>query len=177
MKWFMLVAIVFTACSETVTPKPAPAGIRLPIHFPPLFLFGFATVAYQSEGTIKADGGRVHSNWSEWEDMGKVKGEQRNPGGNGFFSRYTEDLDRSASLGATAFSYAIDWARLEPEPGQFDDVELQRVVDLITAMRNRNLRPLIVLFHWVTPYWVQSPKSGVDLLARDNRHSSMRSSP
>ena len=155
----LLVALA-AGCGEGASSEP-----RLPVAFPAGFRFGFATVAYQSEGTLRADGTRVDSNWSEWEDLGKVKDGQHNDRGNGFFDHYAEDLDRAASLGADAFSYALDWSRLEPAPGEFDDQELARVVAIVQAMRDRGLAPLIVLFHWVTPAWVQSPTSGVDLLA------------
>lgn len=139
---------------------------RLPVSLPADFRLGFATIAYQSEGTTKADGSRVSSNWSEWEDLGGIQGGERNDHGNGFFDHPEVDLDLSARLGANTFSYGIDWARIEPAPGVFDEGEVERVVDLVLAMRERGLRPLIVLFHWVTPTWVQSPKSGLDLLAR-----------
>jgi len=161
---FVLAAVIVAllGCSRTV-------GVtKFPIQFPPNFLFGFATVAYQSEGTLRRDDTRVQSNWSEWEDLGKVQDGQRNDLGNGFRDGYAEDLDRAAALGANTFSYAVDWARLEPEQGVFDEKELKRIVDIITAMRVRGLKPLIVLFHWVTPAWVQSPKTGKDMLAQED---------
>ncbi len=157
MRSAWLVALLAAiACSDGAPP---------PLSFPASFRFGFATVAYQSEGTMRADGTRVSSNWSEWEDLGKLDDGQHNDHGNGFFDHYTDDLDRASSLGADSFSYAIDWSRLEPSPGVFDEQELARVVSIVQAMRARNLRPLIVLFHWVTPSWVQSPVTGIDLLA------------
>lgn len=156
------VIVALWGCSRTV-------GVtKFPVRFPPNFLFGFATVAYQSEGTLRRDQSRVQSNWSEWEDLGHIMDGQRNDLGNGFRDGYAEDFDRAVALGANTFSYAIDWARLEPAPGVFDDKELSRIVDIITAMRVRGLRPLIVLFHWVTPVWVQSPKSGKDMLAQED---------
>jgi beta-glucosidase/6-phospho-beta-glucosidase/beta-galactosidase len=152
--------------TRTLPKTPVP---ELPVAFPPGFDFGFATVAYQSEGTLRSDGTRVSSNWSEWEDLGKVARGERNDRGNGFLEAYEADLDRAASLGATAFSYAIDWARLEPERGRFDEAEIARVVRIVEAIRARHMRPLVVLFHWVTPTWVQSPKTGEDLLSRPDR--------
>lgn len=162
-----LLGLLALACSSSDDAAGPPTEPRLPVSLPATFRMGFATVAYQSEGTMKRDGTRVSSNWSEWEDLGKVKDAQHNDRGNGFFDHYTVDLDNAASVGANSFSYAIDWARLEPQPGVFDDEELARIVDMVKAMRARNLRPLLVLFHWVTPSWVQSPKTGVDLLAQN----------
>lgn len=141
----------------------------LPIHFPKKFRFGFATVAYQSEGTMRSDSSRVRSNWSQWEDLGKIEGRQHNDHGNGFFDGYPVEFERAADLGATAFSYAIDWSRLEPKRGKFDDNERDRIVNIVKEMRKHGLHPLIVLFHWVTPAWVQSPFTGVDMLSAPNQ--------
>lgn len=155
--------------TDAAPPAPPPGTPNLPVSFPAGFRLGVATVAYQSEGTIQKDAKRVHSNWSEWEDLDKIEDKQRNPRGNGFFDHYDVDLDLAASIGANAFSYAIDWARIEPQEGVFDEDEVARAVDIVTHMKQRGIRPMVVLFHWVTPAWVQSPVSGVDLLSRDDQ--------
>lgn len=165
-----LALLLALGCSPAADePPPAPvAEPRLPVAFAPGFLFGFATVGWQSEGVERSDGTVVTSNWSEWQDLGKIKDGTHNDRGNGFHDHYETDLALCAGLGANAFSYAIDWARLEPKEGVFDDVELGLVVDKVKAMRAHGLRPVVVLFHWVTPTWVQSPKSGVDMLAKSD---------
>ncbi len=164
----VLALALAAACSKKADAPPDPSSPDtpvLPVAFPKDFRLGVATIAYQSEGTIQNNGKRVHSNWSEWEDMGKVENAQHNDRGNGFFDHYDVDLDLAKGLGANAFSYSLDWARIEPSPGVFDDDEAARAVSVVTAMRDRGLHPMIVLFHWVTPAWVQSPVSGVDMLA------------
>jgi beta-glucosidase/6-phospho-beta-glucosidase/beta-galactosidase len=155
-----LVAIAAACGCGSAKPDP-----DLPVKFPDGFRYGVATIAYQSEGTIQAGGGRVVSNWSQWEDLGKVENAQHNDRGNGFFDRYDVDLDLAKQMNANAFSYSLDWARIEPQPGVFDDAEAARAVQIISDMRARGLRPMVVLFHWVTPAWVQSPISGVDMLS------------
>lgn len=160
-----LLAAVALSCAKS---HPPAASTRLPATFPPGFRLGFATIAYQAEGDVTADGGRVDSNWSEWEDLGKVAGGEQNLRGNGFYDHYDVDLDLAAGIGANAFSYSLDWARIEPQEGVFDDAEAAREVAIIRAIRQRGMKPMVILFHWVTPAWVQSPKTGVDLLAQDD---------
>ena len=157
--------VAVAAACGTTSSSSTPDQPKLPVTFPKDFRFGVATIAYQSEGTIQKNGGRVDSNWSEWEDLGKVDEGQHNDRGNGFFDRWTVDLDLAAGIGANAFSYSLDWARIEPEEGVFDEDEAARAVAIVSDMKQRGLRPMIILFHWVSPAWVQSPKSGVDMLA------------
>ena len=155
----LAVVAVAAACSTS------PSYPKLPVTFPPGFRLGVATVAHQSEGTIQKNGATAQSNWSQWEDMGKIAEGQTNLRGCGFFDHYDVDLDLAAGIGANAFSYALDWARIEPQPGVFDADEAARAVNIIADMQQRGLRPMVILFHWVTPTWVQSPVTGVDMLA------------
>lgn len=158
----LIAPIALAGCSK---PNPAPL-----VTFPPGFQFGFATVQYQVEGTMRADGTRVASNWSQWEETpGHIADGTHNDYGNGFRQLYDADIGRAAGLGANAFSFAIDWARLEPSPGVFDDAELQHVIDVVKSIRAHGMRPIIVLFHWVTPTWVQSPKDNRDLLTKSDQ--------
>ncbi len=163
-RWsFCRAAVVLVALAAACSSSPSYP--KLPVTFPQGFRLGVGTVAHQSEGTIQKNGAIAQSNWSQWEDMGKIAEGQQNLRGNGFFDRYDTDLDLAAGIGANAFSYALDWARIEPQPGVFDPDEAARAVSIITDMQQRGLRPMVILFHWVTPTWVQSPVTGVDMLA------------
>lgn len=161
----LALALLAIGCGKAA---PQSSSTKLPVTFPPDFRLGFATIAYQSEGDVTLDGGRVDSNWSEWEDLGKVADGETNPRGNGFFEHPEVDLDLAASIGSNAFSYSLDWAKIEPAEGVFDEAEAQHEVEVIKAIRARGMRPMVILFHWETPAWVQSPKTGVDLLAQDD---------
>lgn len=163
------VILLASAAACASSSKAAPPYPDLPVSFPPGFRLGVATVAHQSEGTIQQNDGTAQSNWSQWEDMGKCAEGQKNRYGNGFFDRFDVDVQLAASIHANAFSYALDWARIEPQPGVFDDGEAQRAVDIVRDMRQHGLRPMVILFHWVTPTWVQSPVSGIDMLAKSDQ--------
>ena len=136
----LAVVAVAAACGTS------PSYPKLPVAFPPGFRLGVATVAHQSEGTIQKNGAIAQSNWSQWEDMGKIAEGQTNLRG-GFFDHYDVDLDLAAGIGANALSYALDWARIEPQPGVFDADEAARAVNIIADMQQRGLRPTVILFH------------------------------
>src|SRR4051812_35692660 len=99
----LLLALAAACGTKSSSPESSSSAPNLPVTFPQDFRLGVATIAYQSEGTIQKNGKRVQSNWSEWEDMGKVDGGQKNPFGNGFFDHYDVDLDLAKSIGANAF--------------------------------------------------------------------------
>ncbi len=135
------------------------------VRFPDGFLWGTASAAYQVEGREAPDGGSVASNWSEWEDDDRIIGHARSGRGSGFWELYAEDLDRAASLGNNAIRLGIEWARIEPQQGVWDDAALDHYVTVVQAARARGMTVFLTLYHWVVPTWVQSAAGGVDLVS------------
>ncbi|MFH1807825.1 MAG: family 1 glycosylhydrolase [Pseudomonadota bacterium] len=161
----LIVLGVLGACE----PQPAFVGVR----FPDSFSFGTANAAWQVCGD-QGVAGPVESNWSRWAAMGRIAGGQSNAVGNRFCEIYDEEFDRSVELGLGVFRLSADWPRIEPERGVFIDAELDALVDQLEAARARGLEPVLTLYHWAVPLWVQNPDPDwpggrVDLLA--DRHS------
>ena len=85
------------------------------LEFPPDFVFGVATSAYQVEGGIEND-------WSDWERAGKCKEPDARCGNSvEHWERFFDDVPLISRLGATAYRLSIEWARVEPERGKWDD--------------------------------------------------------
>ena len=114
--------------------------------FPQGFLWGAATAAHQVEGN------NVHSDWWAWEQAGRV----RFPSGLacGHYQRFAQDFDLAAQLGHNAHRFSIEWSRLEPEEGRWDDEALAHYVDVVRALRQRRLEPIVTLHHFTTPQWL-----------------------
>ena len=114
--------------------------------FPDGFLWGSATSAHQVEGH------NIHSDWWAWEQAGRVK----TPSGAAcdHYRRYADDFDLAASLGHTAHRFSIEWSRIEPEEGQWDEDALAHYVDVVRALRRRGLEPVVTLHHYTNPKWM-----------------------
>ncbi|MBI5498896.1 MAG: glycoside hydrolase family 1 protein [Deltaproteobacteria bacterium] len=138
------------------------------VRFPDGFLWGTASAAYQVEGREAPDGGTVTSNWSEWEDENHIVGHARSGAGAGFWDRYEEDLDRAAALGNDAIRLGVEWARIEPAAGVWDDDALAHYVAVVQSARARGMVVFLTLYHWVVPAWVQSPAARTDLVSEAN---------
>jgi len=108
--------------------------------FPRGFLWGSATSAYQVEG------GNENSDWEHW----KVKAERACD----HYHRYEEDFEIAKSLHQNAHRLSIEWARVEPEKGEFDKKEIQHYRHVLRALRRRKIKPLVTLHHFTNPLWI-----------------------
>ena len=141
--------------------------------FPQGFLWGTATSAHQVEGN------NIHSDWWAWEQAGRVK--ERSGLACDHYRRFADDFDLSQSLGHTAHRFSIEWARLEPEEGRWDDEALAHYVAVVEALRQRGIEPIVTLHHFTTPQWLVqqggwlNPKV-VEAFARyvERMHSALR---
>jgi len=120
-------------------------------HFPPEFLFGTATSAYQIEGHAQGGAGRTH-----WDDFAATPGNVIN-GENGaiacnHYQRYAEDLDLVQAGNFDAYRFSTSWARVLPEgKGQVNQAGLDYYDRLVDSLLERQLKPCLTLYHWELP--------------------------
>lgn len=114
--------------------------------FPSDFIWGVSASGYQSEG------GNVDSNWDRYNAA--TPSHDRYGTSVDFRHRYREDVQLAKEMGVNTFRIGINWARVEPRKGQFDETELAYYDDLIRAMKEAGIAPLITLDHFVYPGWV-----------------------
>lgn len=114
------------------------------LTFPADFEFGVATAAYQVEGHIEND-------WSAWERSRPLKHSAGRAVDH--WNRYQSDYQLARDVGAGAFRISLEWARIEPERGRFDEKALDAYRTRLLAMRAAGLRPVVTLHHFTHPRW------------------------
>jgi len=119
------------------------------IKFPHDFLWGAATSAYQVEGN------NVNSDWWQWE---KKTGREESGLACRHYDLYKQDFNLAQRLHHNAHRFSIEWSRIEPRPGKFSRKELKHYLDVILALKRRNIEPIVTLHHFTNPLWFN--KSG-----------------
>ncbi|MGB6125811.1 MAG: family 1 glycosylhydrolase [Gordonia sp. (in: high G+C Gram-positive bacteria)] len=114
----------------------------LPSHF----LWGVASSGFQAEG------GSPDSNWTRYIEQGKT--DDHVGTSVDFRNRYLSDIALAKHLGAKVYRVGIEWARVEPAPGQLAAKELNYYDAMIKAIVDSGMRPMITLDHWVYPGWI-----------------------
>ncbi|MBQ6541683.1 MAG: family 1 glycosylhydrolase [Lachnospiraceae bacterium] len=118
------------------------------MHFPEHFLIGAATAAHQVEGN--------NTNCDFWAQEQLPHSSFLEPSGIAcdHYNRYEEDIQLLADAGLKAYRFSVEWARIEPEEGRFDDAEIahyERVIDCCLA---HGIEPVLTLFHFTSPVWL-----------------------
>jgi beta-glucosidase len=115
--------------------------------FPVGFLWGAATSAHQTEG------GNTNSNWWHLETAPNSPFQERSGPAVDSYHRYPEDMRLLADAGLDSYRFSIEWARIEPAQGKFDEVELAHYRSMIDTAIGLGLTPVVTLHHFTTPMW------------------------
>jgi beta-glucosidase len=114
-------------------------------RFPPGFLFGAATAAYQIEGAWDADG----KGPSIWDVVAPTDACEH-------YRRWREDVALMSDLGLGAYRFSISWSRVLPEgTGRVNEAGLAFYARLVDALLERGIRPFATLYHWDLPQALQ----------------------
>ncbi|WP_370062995.1 GH1 family beta-glucosidase [Streptacidiphilus sp. MAP5-3] len=129
--------------------SPADDGL---LHFPPGFLWGAATSAYQIEGAASEDG-RTSSIWDTFcATPGKVHHGDTGEVAVDHYRRFREDVALMRELGLTAYRFSIAWPRVQPT-GHGPAVErgLDFYRQLVDNLLEAGITPVATLYHWDLP--------------------------
>jgi beta-glucosidase len=136
----------------------APATTSMPeatFHFPAGFRWGVATAAHQVEGR------NTHNDWWAWEQVdGHIKKGHTSGLACDWWENAEADFDRAAEMGLNALRLSIEWSRVEPRPGEFDDAALGRYSQMLQGLRERNIEPMVTLHHFTNPRWLAEEQGG-----------------
>lgn len=150
--------------------------------FPKKFLWGSATAAYQVEGGIENDWSqymRDHAEFKaknsdiEYKDQvgmvgrfdsdiwSKFSGQASKPENyiagkaSDHYNRYKEDLKIAAEqLHHNAYRFSIEWSRIEPKEGEFNQDAIDHYREKIKFMKSLGIEPLVTLLHFTQPVWI-----------------------
>ena len=126
------------------------------ITFPPEFVWGAATAAYQIEGAWNEDG-KGESIWDRFShtpsmvhqgDTGDIACDH--------YHRWPGDIDLMKSLGLNAYRFSISWPRVYPSGrGQINSAGLDFYDQLVDALLEAGIEPYVTLYHWDLPQALQ----------------------
>ena len=116
--------------------------------FPKDFFIGAATAAHQVEGN------NVNSDCWAQEQMPHSTYKEKSGIACDHYHRYAEDIRLMKEAGLNAYRFSIEWARIQPEEGVFDDEQIDHYRKVIRCCRENGIEPIVTLFHFSSPVWI-----------------------
>ncbi|XP_061542615.1 beta-klotho [Phycodurus eques] len=140
-------------------PKPVPISLEqsfLRDTFPPGFLWGSGTSAFQTEGSRDRDGKGA----SVWDHFTQSR---RADATGDSYARWEEDVQALEYLGVKSYSFSLSWPRLFPD-GRARGPPSQPAVEhynrLINRLLQKQIEPIVTIHHWDLPLVLQEVYGG-----------------
>ncbi|WP_310385604.1 GH1 family beta-glucosidase [Roseateles sp.] len=125
--------------------------------FPPDFVWGVATSAFQIEGASATDG-KGPSIWDSFcAKPGAIADASNGDVACQHYQRWAEDLDMIAALGVNAYRFSVSWPRVQPlGSGAWNEAGLDFYERIVDGLLARGLQPHLTLNHWDLPDALQA---------------------
>ncbi|MDH7485542.1 MAG: glycoside hydrolase family 1 protein [Anaerolineae bacterium] len=128
---------------------PSPTSTDDILAFPAGFLWGTATSSHQVEGDNR------NNQWWAWEQQpGRIWHGDTSGLACDWWRHAEADFDRAAALGQNSHRLSLEWSRIEPQEGVFDEAALARYRQMLQALHERGLEPMVTLHHFTNPLWL-----------------------
>ena len=125
---------------------PDDAGVA---SIPAGFLLGAATSAHQVEG------GNLHNDWAASErEPGSIKDGRTSGAAADHWNRVNDDIGLLVAMSANAYRFSIEWSRVEPAKGLWDEAAWAHYADELTQLRQSGIEPMVTLLHFTLPGWL-----------------------
>lgn len=116
--------------------------------FPQDFYIGASTAAHQVEGN------NIHSDFWAMEQMAHSSFDEPSLDAVDHYHRYKEDIRLMAKAGLNAYRFSIEWARIEPQKGLYDEAEIAHYRAVLACCRENGIEPVITMHHFSSPKWL-----------------------
>lgn len=144
------VAATAAGLALSAAPRVAAKAVKAaaaPGPFPANFIWGASTAGHQVEGN------NINSDCWLLENLKQTAYSEPSGDAANSFELWRTDLELAKNLGLNAYRFSLEWARIEPEPGQFSIAMLDHYKRMIEGARAIGLRPIVTFNHFTTPIW------------------------
>jgi len=117
--------------------------------FPADFLWGTSLSAHQAEGNNL-------NSWTEWERQpGRIKENHHSGSAINHWELFDQDYELLSWLNVNTHRLSVEWSRLEPDQNCWNKKSIQHYRKMIQSLRDRNIKPIVCLFHFTLPLWLE----------------------
>lgn len=155
--WFVLpLALLLGGC--VLPPKAPPVASGKAKVNTGKFWWGTSTASFQNEDRGEKPGSAQYFK-TDWD----IFAEERHipPRGDDAtfsWSKFDRDVRMLKKIGVTHYRFGIEWGRVEPRPGQFNEAAIARYAQMARKLRAAGIEPIVTLWHFTFPDWLYDSK-------------------
>lgn len=112
------------------------------------FLMGAATSAHQVEGN------NTNSDFWVLENIPGSTFKESSMDAMEHYSKFKEDLKLLIDAGLDAYRFTIEWARIEPSLGNYNQQEIEHYREVLNFCHEQEITPIVTLHHFSSPKWL-----------------------
>ncbi|MFS0880591.1 glycoside hydrolase family 1 protein [Metabacillus niabensis] len=118
--------------------------------FPNNFMIGAATAAHQVEGN------NINSDFWAMEHVPYSMYKEPSLDAVDHYHRFKEDIQLLKDAGCNTYRFSVEWARIEPKKGEFNQKEIQHYREVLEFCHEIGVTPIVTLHHFSSPKWLIS---------------------
>ncbi len=121
------------------------------------FAWGISTSSYQYENPAVKPGTPAYFS-TDWDVL--VAQKKAPPRGNALYSwtDFDKDLEALKKIRPTHYRFSIEWARVEPRPGVYNEEAIRGYVEMVRKLKALGIEPVVCLWHFTFPDWLYDKK-------------------
>jgi beta-glucosidase len=118
------------------------------------FWWGTSTSSFQNEDRGEKPGSPNYflTDWDLFAEEGRaaVKGDA----GTYSWTDFDKDVAALKKIGVSHFRFSIEWARVEPQPGRFNEAAIRHYAEMARKLKAAGIEPIVTLWHFTFPSWM-----------------------
>ena len=139
-------------------PRPVSAEVRKNVITGP-FWWGTSTASFQNEdrGVSPGDPGYFKTDWDVFAEEGHIP--PRGDDATFSWTHFDKDLAALKKIGVNHYRFGIEWGRVEPKPGEFNEAAIRQYATMARKLRAAGIEPVVTLWHFTFPSWLYDSKA------------------
>ncbi|HRJ73802.1 MAG TPA: family 1 glycosylhydrolase, partial [Terrimicrobiaceae bacterium] len=141
-----------SGCVISPPPYKKPAAAKTVNTGP--FWWGTSTASFQNEdrGVSPDSPYYFKTDWDIFSEEGHIP--PRGDTATFSWSRFDKDVAALKKLGVNHYRFGIEWGRVEPKPGVFNEAAIRQYVTMAKKLKAAGIEPIVTLWHFTFPSWL-----------------------
>ncbi len=151
---FPIGGFLVSGCVTPPKPYEKPAATGKTVVKTGDFWWGTSTASFQNEDRGEKPGTPEYfrTDWDVFADEGHIP--PRGEDATFSWTEFDRDVAILNKIGVNHYRFGIEWGRVEPRAGEFNEAAIQQYVGMARKLKAAGIEPIVTLWHFTFPDWL-----------------------